>query len=104
MRVYDNDPVYATLDIHLNLAYNEETGKPMPTRAQVTELRALFVTAKSKFIRAAGTIPLGMLGSFHASNHRETVYLTVEVDEKRSMLVSSFGLGWSDMEDEQQAL
>jgi hypothetical protein len=92
------------IDFHLNIAYNEETGKPMPTRAQMGELQRLLQKAKAGVIRGAKTYPLKLLGGFHASNNSETVVVDIRVEADRKLLGTMFGYGYDDFEREEVRL
>jgi hypothetical protein len=88
------------IDAHLNITYNEETGKPMPTRAQMSELERLLQQAKNGIIRAAKTFPLKLLGGFHASNEPESAYVDVSVRADQNMLTTNFVYGYGEMNRE----
>jgi hypothetical protein len=104
MRLWERDPFYTTFEISLYLPYDEETGKPFPTPKQQGELYVLHAHAKKHIKVAAQTIPLRLLGGFHSSNHRETVYADARVDAKNKTLRSMFGLGYNSLERKEEAL
>jgi hypothetical protein len=95
-RLHDSSRFNAMIDYHLDLAYDEDTGKPFPTRSQMNEIRGYFDQAKNKIIQASKNVPLRMLGNFHISNHRETVYVDVRVEAERKVLRTDFTYGFSD--------
>jgi hypothetical protein len=104
MRLWKKDPFYTTFDISLFLEYDEETGKPFPTSRQQTDLYVILGDALKHIKVASQTVPLRLLGGFHTSNHRETVYAEVSIDAHNKVARSNLAIGFDQDDWEEEPL
>lgn len=104
MRLWQKDPFHTTFDISLFLDYDEETGKPFPTAKQQSELFIILRQAMKHVKVASQTVPLRLLGGFHTSNHRETVYAEVSIDAQNKVARSNLAIGFDQDDWEEEPL
>ncbi|KAJ9108214.1 hypothetical protein QFC19_002461 [Naganishia cerealis] len=104
VRLCQDDQLHTTFDLHLNLAYDEDTGEPSPERNDVFTLLTLLALIRHNFVQASKKISYKLLGSFHASNEPEFIYADVNVRVSEKQLRSSFLHGFDTVINEVDAL